>query len=159
MIKLGIKQRKRLEEKRKHDQVDKARDKEEPRLTEKRQQYQVRNQEDKMKAYGQSQSKLQYQKKLRSTHCADTGFEVICSCCLQYKNITACQTIDVLSAKQQKKLTIKSCSLHKNRSKGYFICGSCKMDIDKDKNSQKKSQGYFQIYTVYTLVNWYLKVH
>ena len=143
------KEEKRLEEKRKHDQVrDKVRDKEEPRLTEKRKHDQVRdkvrNKEDKRKAYRQSQSKLQYQKKLRSTYRTDTGFDVICSCCLQYKNATACQTINVLSANQQKKFTIRSCNLLKNRSEGFFICASCKTDIDKDKIPKRSHKDTFK---------------
>ena len=104
----------------------------------------VRNKEDKRKAYRQAQSKLQYQKKLRSSYRTDTGFDVICSCCLQYKNATACHTIDVLSAKQQKKFTIKSCNLLKNRSEGFFICASCKTDIDKDKIPKRSHKDTFK---------------
>ena len=91
----------------------------------------------------QSYSKLQYQKKLKSTFLTDTGFDVICCCCLQYKNEVACQTIDVLSAKQQRSFTIKSCDLLKNRKEGLFICNSCKTDIDKDKMPKKSHKDKF----------------
>ena len=49
-----------------------------------------------------------------------------------------------LLAKQQKKLTRKSCNLLKNRSKDYFICGSCKTYIDKDKIPKRSHKHTFK---------------
>ena len=135
------KQEERLEEKRKHDQI---RDKQEPRITEKRKHDKIRNQEEDRKQYNQSNARLQYQKKLRATYLTDTGFDVICSCCLQYKNEALCKNIDVLSAKQQRDFTVKNCDLLRNRSGNFFICMSCKSDIDKDKMPKKSHKQSFK---------------
>ena len=73
-----------------------------------------------------------------------TGFDLICSCCLQYKIRSACENIDVLSSKQQRQFTIKQCDLLKNRSEGSFICNSCKSDIEKDKMPKKSQKNSFR---------------
>ena len=62
----------------------------------------------------------------------DTGFDVICCSCLQYKNVQNCKQIDLLSANQQKKFLIKPCFLLKNRNDAFYVCVPCKLLIDKN---------------------------
>ena len=65
-------------------------------------------------------------RKLISSFTTDTGFDVICCSCLQYKNVQTCKQIDLLSTNQQKKFLIKPCSLLKNRNDELYVCISCK---------------------------------
>ena len=92
------------------------------------------------KLYKTNYYKKQAFQKLLSAYSTDTGFDVICSCCLQYKNLDACENVETLSANQQKKFTVGACYILKNRSNDFFICKLCKKDIHRSKqNAQKKS--------------------
>ena len=86
----------------------------------------------------QQYNKDKYQKKLISTYSTDTGFGVICSCCLQYKNKMSCKDISVLSAKQQHMYVIKRGYVLENREKNkFYICNSCKTYIDREEMPKK----------------------
>ena len=63
---------------------------------------------------------------------------------MQYKNAAACQDINILSAKQQRNFIIKPCDLLRNRSEKFFICNSCKLEIDKDKMPKKSHKDTFK---------------
>ena len=60
---------------------------------------------------------------------SDTGFDLICSCCLQYKQKEYCQNIVTLSNEMVKKFIVQDCYLIKNRTEGQFICNLCLKDI------------------------------
>ena len=63
---------------------------------------------------------------------SDTGFDLICSCCLQYKQKEYCQDIVTLSKEIVKKFIVQDCYLIKNRTEGQFICNLCLKDVKKD---------------------------
>ena len=96
------------------------------------------------KEYLKKKSSEQYQKKLISTFTTDTGFDLICCCCLQFKSAYACKNIDVLSANQQKEYTIKTCKLLENRKTGLNVCTSCLKDINNKKNPKKSHKNSFK---------------
>ena len=67
------------------------------------------------------------------TLATDTGFDVICSSCLQYKSKTYCKQIKFLKKQKIKKFIVEFCSLLKNRTDGQFVCNLCLKDIRKNK--------------------------
>ena len=78
-------------------------------------------------------TRIKNEAKLMSTLKTDTGFDVICSTCLQYKTKIYCKPLTTLSKAKMNKYTIKFCYLLKNRSKGQYVCNLCLSDINKDK--------------------------
>ena len=83
-----------------------------------------------------------YHKKILEKFYNDTGFDVPCSSCLEYKNREYCKSIELLSKDQKRKYTIKSCFLLRNRSEKRYICNLCWTDIMKNKvpkRSKKKN--------------------
>ena len=54
--------------------------------------------------YRTKRDNLRYQKKLVSTISTDTGFDIICSSCLQYKSNQYCKLISCLDQKKRKSL-------------------------------------------------------
>ena len=105
----------------------------EPRKSKKRQYDEERYEDPIRQEYLKENVKKQRQKKLLSTYVTDTGFDLICSCCLQYKSEYACKSINVLSSKQQKEYTVKKCKLLESRSEGLGICNSCLAEIKRGK--------------------------
>ena len=69
------------------------------------------------------------QNKLISTLDSDTGFDLICSSCLQYKQREYCQNIDTLSKELITKYIVNYSYLVKNRTEGQFVCNLCLKDI------------------------------
>ena len=69
------------------------------------------------------------QNKLISTLDFDTGFDLICSSCLQYKHREYCQNIDTLSKELVTKYIVIYSYLVKNRTEGQFVCNLCLKDI------------------------------
>ena len=69
------------------------------------------------------------QNKLISTLDSDTGFDLICSSCLQYKQREYCQNIDTLSKDLITKYIVNYSYLVKNRTEGQFVCNLCLKDI------------------------------
>lgn len=63
----------------------------------------------------------------------ETGFDVICSCCLKYKLKSYCKPVKILSKAKVKKFILNICSLLKNRTDGQFVCNLCLRDINKNK--------------------------
>ena len=119
------------ERKKMHRNIDKARDK-----TEKRKQ--IHHEYDHTatrRFYLAKKYQEKKQSSLLKTLTTDTGFDVICSSCLQYKNLEYCKSINVLNKDKKKRFL-------KNRSEGQFVCNLCFKDIKQDKNPQKKSSEY-----------------
>ena len=98
--------------------------------------------------YEQSETQRLYKKrkynectrnKLISTLDSDTGFDLICSSCLEYKQREYCQNIDTLSKDLITKYIVNYSYLVKNRTEGQFVCNLCLKDIRNDK-LPKRSQ-------------------
>ena len=83
--------------------------------------------------YRQIRDRRKYQNQLLKSLATDTGFDVICSSCLQYKSKSYCKPIRCLSKSKIKKFIVKSCCLLKNRAYGQFVCHLCLKDIKMSK--------------------------
>ena len=128
--------------KRMHDQIDKDRDQTSKRKNMHKKIDQGENKKLKLQKFEQTDTRRKYmntynksriQRQLCSRLATDTGFDIICSSCLQYKSKHLCKSIESLEEEKSKKFVIKFCSLLKNRSEGQFICFLCLKDINRDK--------------------------
>ena len=142
-----------------HTQVDQIRDKKEKRkardqtaemhaksdkkrdCTENRK---AREQREERKYYRKARDNLRYQKKIYETFDNDTGFDVICSSCLQYKNMQYCKPVSILSKEKQKTFIVKYCSILKNRSKDQVVCNICLKDIKQNKVPKRSYRSAFK---------------
>ena len=123
-------------------EIDRARDQTEERKRMHKAVDKLRNQTVKRKRmfsdYEQTETQRLYKKrkyneytqnKLISTLDSDTGFDLICSSCLQYKQREYCQNIDTLSKELITKYIVNYSYLVKNRTEGQFVCNLCLKDI------------------------------
>ena len=90
-------------------------------------------------------NKLKYQKKLFENFDKDTGFDLICSSCLQYKSMEYCKSIEILSIEDQKKYIIQNCALLKNREEGQYVCNLCLKDIKKSRWPKRSHKSSFRL--------------
>ena len=74
----------------------------------------------------------------------ETGFDVICSSCLQYKNKVYCKSVNILSNEKKKKFIVEYCSLLKNRSNAQYVCNLCLKDIRLDKYPKRSNKMKFK---------------
>ena len=123
-------------------EIDRARDQTEERKRMHKAVDKLRNQTMKRKRmfsdYEQTETQRLYKKrkyneytqnKLISTLDSDTGFDLICSSCLQYKQREYCQNINTLSKDLITKYIVDYSYLVKNRTEGQFVCNLCMKDI------------------------------
>ena len=89
----------------------------------------IRDQKPERMYHKKVKDSLRYQKKLFETYHTETGFDAICSCCLQYKKIDYCKPVTILSEKKQHKFIVKYCTILKNRSNIQHVCYLCLKDI------------------------------
>ena len=94
--------------------------------------------------YVRNRDSLKYQRTLISSLTTDTGMDVICSSCLQYKSKQYCKLVCTLDKEKIKKFIIKKCSLLKNRSNDQFVCNLCFKDIAKDKLPKRSHRNSFK---------------
>ena len=133
-------------------EIDRARDQTEERKRMHKAVDKLRNQTMKRKRmfsdYEQTETQRLYKKrkyneytqnKLISTLDSDTGFDLICSSCLQYKQREYCQNINTLSKDLITKYIVDYSYLVKNRTEGQFVCNLCLKDIKKPYNAKKES--------------------
>ena len=74
----------------------------------------------------------------------DTGFDVICSSCLQYKSIHYCKLVSSLSMEKRKKFIVQMCGILKNRSNEQYVCNLCLKDIREDKFPKRSHKDRFK---------------
>ena len=103
-----------------------------------------RYQKEERRYYINMRNNLKYQKKLFDTFDTDTGFDLICSSCLQYKCMEYCKSISVLSIEAQKKFIISNCALLKNREEGQYVCNLCLKDIKKGRLPKRSHKNKFK---------------
>ena len=94
-----------------HQNVDHKRDQNPKRKKMHHQIDNSRNQTEKRRFFHNVRDTRRYQKKLHETFATDTGFDIICSSCLQYKNKNYCKPIIILSQAKQKKFIVKNCAI------------------------------------------------
>ena len=89
--------------------------------------------------YVKERDRKRAEKKLLETLKTETGFDLICSSCLQYKSKHLCKPIETISKAKADRYLIKFCSLLKNRTPGLYVCNLCLRDINKNE-MPKRSQ-------------------
>ena len=89
-------------------------------------------------------NKQKYLKLLRLSLPTDTGFDLVCSCCLQYKSSGFCKPIKCLSKEKIRKFIIDFCPLLKNRTEGQFVCHPCLNDIKRNTIPKKSHINQFK---------------
>ena len=110
-----------------HQDIDKRRDQTEERIY-----------------YKKTKNSLRYQKKLLETFYTDTGFDVICASCLQYRNLEYCNPVSILRREKQKQFIVKYCALLKNRSEDQHVCNLCLKDIGSNKVLKRSNKNKFK---------------
>ena len=88
------------------------------------------------------QKDLYFNKFLKSVE-LDTGFNVICACCTEYKSRYACTGIQVLSLDQQRKYLINSKLVISKDGKRY-VCKVCRCQIDAQKVPKKSEKTHLR---------------
>ena len=96
------------------------------------------------KYYTYNRDRTKHQRTLMSTLKTDTGFDVICSSCLQYKSRHYCKFVNTLTEDKINKFIIKKCSLLKNKYDNQFVCNLCIKDIKKDKLPKRSHKNRFK---------------
>ena len=110
-----------------HQEIDKIRDKNPERIF-----------------YKKAQKIPRHQQNLIDKLHTDTGFDVICSCCLQYKCLEYCKPTTVLTHQEKRKFLVSKCALLENRSKTQHVCNICHKDIKKDRIPKRSSKSKFR---------------
>ena len=117
-----------------HQELDAERDKTEKRQLMHKDVDVIRNKSKKRKRFfsdyeqtvaGRLYKKRKYNeettKKILSTLDTDTGMDIICSSCLQYKQIEFCKSSTILSEEKQRKFLVKDYFLVKHKADGQFV--------------------------------------
>ena len=94
--------------------------------------------------YVNTRNRLRYRKKLYDTFTTDTGFDVICSSCLQYKSLQYCKLVSTLSKDKIKKFIVQKNNLLKNRSDNQHVCNLCFEDIKQNKVPKRSHKNRFK---------------
>ena len=103
-----------------------------------------RNQTDEYKYYKKAKDNLRYQKKLYDTFDTDTGFDVICGSCLQYKSLEYCKPTSILNEELQRKYIVKHCALLQDRSSDQHVCNLCLKEIKRNKTPKRSKKSKFK---------------
>ena len=126
-----------------HQDVDKKRDQTEDRRKLHQEvdknRYQTEKRQEDLRRF---QKNKRFEKFLMSIE-LDTGFDVICCCCIEYKSRYACTKITVLPTAKQKKYLINTKLVVSKDGKRY-VCKSCRSQIAKDKIPEKSEKIYLR---------------
>ena len=135
-----------------HSNIDQKRDQTEERKardqTEKRKKMhqkidQIRDLTEERVFHHKFKNSLRYQKKLLESYHTDTGFDCICSSCLQYKKMEFCRPVTILSEEKLKQFIVRYCGLLKNRSNIQHVCNLCLKDIKLKKTPKRSKKNKF----------------
>ena len=74
----------------------------------------------------------------------ETGFDVLCSSCLQYKNKNSCKQLSEIMQNKAKKFLIQKCYLLKNREEQQYICNLCLKDVKENKMPKRSHINSFK---------------
>ena len=132
-----------------HNRIDKVRDKVRDQTEERKEMHRrinrLRDKKEERKQYKQDLHTRNFLKSVDS----DTGFNVICACCSEYKSRYTCTGIQVLTVSQQRKFLInKKLVISKDGQR--YICKVCRIHIKKGKiptKSEKQQWKYANIPT------------
>ena len=127
-----------------HSEIDRKRDKTPKRRTMHQKIDQIRDQNKERIFLKKTKDSLRYQKKMQETFGSETGFDVICSSCLQYKSLQYCKPVTILSHEAQRKFIVKYCALLKDRSNDQHVCNMCLKDIKRNKTPKRNNKSKFK---------------
>ena len=88
---------------------------------------------DKRLHYKKKINNTKYQKQLLKSLPTETGFDVICISCMQYKSKSLCRIVQDKMKSNYKTVFVKDCYLLKNRTKNQFVCNMCFNQIKQGK--------------------------
>ena len=126
----------RQSHKRIYTEKDKKRDQDEDRIKMHRKLAEDRRRAQEKKVYENSSYIRKYLKSIDT----DTGFNVICVCCAEYKSRYACTGIQVLSEQQQRKYLIRNDRKLISKDGKKYICKSCRGQIEAKKVPKKSEK-------------------
>ena len=118
-----------------HQEIDRKRNKKEYRklqLTE-------YEKTEKRQHYIKNKRKSKLENELRQNLVTDTGFDLICACCFQYKVQSVCKKVSSDVKDKYGKFIAEECLLLKNRTEGLYICNLCFSEMKQNK-VPKRSQ-------------------
>ena len=137
-----------------HQEIDRIRDQLPERIAKRKAMEKIRTKRDdrklKSQAYEATDTRRKYMntynknRKNNSLLTTDTGFDVICFSCLQYKSRYLCKSSQSLSEEKRNKFLIKCCSILKNREEEQFVCHLCLKDINRNKIPQRSRINKFK---------------
>ena len=127
-----------------HKNINRIRDQTEDRIKMHRRLAEERRRAEERKVYENNSYTKRYLKSID----IDTGFNVICICCAEFKSRYACTGIQVLSDSQQKKYLIRNDKRLVSKDGKLYICKPCRSQIDANKlpkKSEKKNLKFSEI--------------
>jgi hypothetical protein len=93
--------------------------------------------------------KKYYQRKLEKEILNDTGMDLICASCVEWKSVGSCKSISKIPNEKAVKYLIET-ELTQNSDGQYYVCETCKSSIDRNiepKRAQKEILGFLSFPT------------
>ena len=66
----------------------------------------------------------------------DTGMDIICSSCIEWKSSSSCSNISILPIERITKYCTET-DLTKNSDGEFYVCNTCKLSINDDKEPKR----------------------
>ena len=127
-----------------HRRIDKERDETEQRLemhkiidmtrnTKESRKVQLSDYEktDRRIRYVNQRNNIQYRKKLLDTFTTDTGFDVVCLSCMQFKSFQYCKPISKLDIEKRRRFLVEDYIFARTKYGADFVCNICFQNISK----------------------------
>ena len=91
-----------------------------------------------------NQKNYRRNKMMKNFEC-DTGFDLICSYCNQYKSKMQCNNIDKLTEEERKEYLDLDEGFNMSKDKEYYICKTCLGKIKSKSATKKINKTYFEL--------------
>ena len=96
------------------------------------------------KEYRKIYQKKYNQRKLENGILNDTGMDLICCSCVEWKSVASCKSIDKIPSEKAVKYLVET-DLTQNSDGKFYVCETCKTSIDKNiepRRAQKEILGF-----------------
>ena len=80
---------------------------------------------DKRRRYTTNKKSVKIREEIMKNFTTDTGFDVVCASCMQYKSLTYCKSTSLLDAEQKSKFLVRQCKYLVTKYEGYYVCNIC----------------------------------
>ena len=87
--------------------------------------------------YVYQRNNIQYRKKLLDTFTTDTGFDVVCLSCLQFKSIHYCKSISKLDTEKRRQFLVEDYIFARTKYGANFVYNICFQSISKGERPKK----------------------